>query len=94
MDKEVCAVCRITGRHGARWILKLNDERKFVHRPCGRKIQQSAPKGLKVELFPTREMRDEMRVQRFWKDKFQEAEDRKKQGERNGGQTKISQKAS
>jgi len=71
---EVCTFCRNTGTHGARWVLKIGNDRQLVHKPCGQKLADSAPEGVKVALFPSKELSDEFRAQRFWKQRFAEAE--------------------
>jgi len=73
MTEQVCAFCRRTGKNGARWVLKIGHDRHPVHRPCGRKLADHAPKGVKTAIFPTKELAAELRAERFWKQKFSEA---------------------
>jgi hypothetical protein len=73
-EKQVCAFCRNTGQHGARWVLKIGNDRMAVHKPCGQRLIEQAPKGIEVTLFPSKGLADEIRAQRFWREKFAEAE--------------------
>lgn len=74
MDKKPCTFCRTLGQNGALWNLKIgNDPAILVHKPCGRKLADKAPKGVEVKLYLSREGRNARRVEDFWKAKFQEA---------------------
>lgn len=56
LDGPACAVCN---REGAMWLLKVGDNTPVrVHRPCGNDAQKSAPKGVRVQVFASRALRD------------------------------------
>jgi hypothetical protein len=77
-----CVVCH---RPGARWIARLHygdgktPEMVSVHRPCGKSLADMAPRGARVKLFPSDELRREWRERQaraFWSQKLQEAQRR------------------
>lgn len=80
MEDPKCAFCHVAGSRGAKWNLVVNKETIQVHKPCGEKLVAQAPAGSSVKLVPSRELRDEWRVERetrqartFWTEKFQKA---------------------
>lgn len=73
-EKIACAFCRTVGQHGAQWILKIGHDRLRVHKPCGRRLAETAPDGVEVKLFPSEELRSEERAKAFWREKFHQAQ--------------------
>jgi len=73
-EKHTCVFCRTVGQHGAQWILKIGHDRLRVLKPCGRQLADTAPEGVEVKLFPSEELRIEIRAQAFWREKFQQAQ--------------------
>lgn len=72
-----CGVCR---KAGAKWLVKSGDREMPVHKPCGKRLAEQAPKGAVVKIVPSEALREEWAcrdaeaaAQDFWKDKFQKA---------------------
>lgn len=76
---HVCAGCGETGGVGAKWLLYVdgNPQPQMVHKPCGDKLVQSAPPEFNARVVPSRQLRDEWRMERmaknFWGKAFQSA---------------------
>ena len=74
-----CAVCNKTGSCGAKWLFYIDGQSqpKKVHKPCGEMLLKSAPQGVKANLVPSRELREEWRQKRltqdFWGKAFADA---------------------
>jgi hypothetical protein len=74
---HTCAVCKQTGGVGAKWLLFIEDAHQRVHKPCGELAMRSAPEGVRTQLVPSRELREEWRERRlaqdFWGKAFANA---------------------
>ncbi len=71
MDQlRVCAFCRNTGTRGAQWILYIGTNSHRVHKPCGEKLKETAPKEARVSLIPGKELAQQFRAANFWKNNF------------------------
>lgn len=74
---HTCAVCKQTGKHGAGWLLFIEDAHQRVHKPCGEMVIKTAPEGVRTRLVPSRELREEWRERRlaqdFWGKAFANA---------------------
>ena len=73
-----CGVCR---RAGAQWVVKSGSRQMPVHKPCGKRLAEQAPKDAIVKIVPSDMLRAEWdardareAAQSFWTEKFQDAE--------------------
>ncbi len=79
-NKPICNLCRTVGPRGAEWIAQVGDDKLRVHKPCGRRLVETAPEGTEVKLYPSKELRQvfaqqrrEREVKAFWQQKFDSA---------------------
>lgn len=76
---HVCEGCGKTGGVGAKWLLYIDGQPqpKMVHKPCGESLMATAPEGVKTNLVPSRQLREEWRTKRmaqsFWGAAFKDA---------------------
>lgn len=83
---HTCVVCKQTGSVGAKWLFFVGDAKvpERVHKPCGEMLQKSAPEGVRTNLVPSRELREEWRERRltqdFWGKAFANAKPLKPAG--------------
>jgi len=69
-----CDICGNIGKNGARFTLEITGCVHTVHKPCGERAKVSAPSGVDVKLYLNRELMNEANAEKFWREKFRQAE--------------------